>query len=81
MRIGMLYFAALRERAGTPRDELEVAAGARIEDALAAVLALRPALAPLGRGVRVARNLEFAQVTDLLCDGDELALLPPVSGG
>lgn len=81
MRVAVLYFASLRERAGTPRDELDLPPGATLGQAVAAAERLHPGLAPLGTGVRFARNLEFADRAVPLADGDEIALLPPVSGG
>lgn len=69
-------FAALRERAGTDRLELELPDGARVADALAAVDGLAGGL-PLVLAV----NREYAAPDQLLRPGDELAVVPPVSGG
>jgi len=69
-------FAALRERAGTDRLELELPDGARVRDALAAVDGLAEGL-PLVLAV----NREYAAPDRLLAPGDELAVVPPVSGG
>ena len=69
-------FAALRERAGTDRLELELPDGARVADALAAVDGLAAGL-PLVLAV----NREYAAADQLLHPDDELAVVPPVSGG
>ncbi len=69
-------FAALRERAGTDRLELELPDGARVADALAAVDGLAEGL-PLVLAV----NREYAAADQVLHPEDELAVVPPVSGG
>jgi MoaE-MoaD fusion protein len=75
-------FAILRERAGRDSVELRLPDGATVADALHA-LSERPALAePLARlTVRMAVNREYADADTPLSSGDELALVPPVSGG
>jgi molybdenum cofactor biosynthesis protein MoaC/molybdopterin converting factor subunit 1 len=82
MRVEVRLFAMLRERAGRDRLELELPEGATVADALDAagreggladVLAAMP--------VRVAVNREYAANDAPVSAGDELALIPPVSGG
>lgn len=81
-RIRVRLFAILRERAGAGELDLELPAGATVADALAE-LATRPGLAdPLARiEVATAVNREWAGPQTSLRAGDELALIPPVSGG
>src|SRR3954471_12546442 len=69
-------FAGLRERAGRSELELELPDDACVGDALAAVGDLTT-----GAPVVMAVNREYADVGDRLSPGDELALIPPVSGG
>ena len=69
-------FAALRDRAGTGQLELELPEGARVSDALAAVEGLAEGL-PLVLAV----NREYAAPEQVLHADDELAVVPPVSGG
>jgi molybdopterin synthase catalytic subunit len=76
MVVSVRLFAALRERAGRDRLELELPDGALVADALAAVDDLARDL-PLVLAV----NREYADPGDPLSPGDELALIPPVSGG
>jgi molybdopterin synthase catalytic subunit len=81
MRIRVRLFAMQRELAGTRQLELDLADGATIEDAWRALVGRVPALAP-GRGsVRFARNGAYAPPETRLADGDEVAMIPPVSGG
>ena len=81
MRVFVLYFASIRERVGRDRDELELPTGACVRDAVRAAQVLRPGLTPMDPSVRVARNLEFATYDEAVKEGDEIALIPPVSGG
>ncbi len=76
MVVHVRLFAALRERAGRDAIELELPDGALVSDALAAVDDLARDL-PLVLAV----NREYAAPGDALSPGDELALIPPVSGG
>ena len=82
MTISVRLFAILRERAGQDRIALELDTGATVDDALAA-LAREPGLAePLDRmAVAMAVNRDYASGDTELHAGDELALIPPVSGG
>jgi molybdopterin synthase catalytic subunit/molybdopterin converting factor small subunit len=76
MLVRVRLFAQLRERAGRSAIELELPEGARVSDALAAVGDLAAGI-PLVMAV----NREYASAGDLLHASDELALVPPVSGG
>jgi molybdopterin synthase catalytic subunit len=76
MHVRIRLFAMLRERAGTSELELELPEGARVRDALAAVEELAGGL-PLVMAI----NREYADADAPLAPGDELALIPPVSGG
>jgi molybdopterin synthase catalytic subunit len=76
MVVRVRLFAILRERAGTGELELELPEGARVADALESVGALADGL-PLVMAV----NREYADADATLHAGDELALIPPVSGG
>jgi MoaE-MoaD fusion protein len=80
MRVSVRLFAGLRERAGADRIEIELPEGARVADLLAA-MGETPvgALAP-GQCV-VALNREYAGADAVVGAGDEVALVPPVSGG
>lgn len=76
MEIAVRLFAGLRERAGTGARRLELADGARVSD-------VWPALG-LGNeppGLLYAVNRAYAGAETALADGDEVALIPPVSGG
>jgi MoaE-MoaD fusion protein len=76
MVVRIRLFAGLRERAGRDELELELPDGARVADALRAVDDLAA-----GVPLVMAVNREYASPGDVLSAGDELALIPPVSGG
>jgi molybdopterin synthase catalytic subunit len=76
MVVRIRLFAGLRERAGRGELELELPDGAVVADALAAVDDLAS-----GVPLVMAVNREYASPQDRLSAGDELALIPPVSGG
>jgi molybdopterin converting factor subunit 1 len=81
MRIKVLYFAVLRERRGAQSETLELPAGGDVAMALATIAKQHPQVASLLPRVQVAVNQVIAPATALLSDDDELALIPPVSGG
>ena len=78
MIVRVRLFAMLRERAGSGTLELELPDGATVADALAA-----PTVAQLAQELAcvLAVNREYALPATELREGDELALIPPVSGG
>jgi MoaD family protein len=74
-------FAIQRELAGTRAIDLELADGATVDDAWSALVERFPVLAPGRPSVRFAVNGAYAGAERALGDGDELACIPPVSGG
>jgi len=81
IRVHVRLFAMQRELAGTRGLDLSLPSGATIEDAWTEVVRLHPALAPGRPALRFARNGAYAPADTLLGGGDEVALIPPVSGG
>ena len=81
MLVKIRLFARLREIAGEAELEREVASPATAHDVWRALACDYPALAPYERTVSCAVNEEYARFTTPLGDGDEVAFLPPVSGG
>mmetsp|Transcript_34540 Transcript_34540/g.108473 ORF Transcript_34540/g.108473 Transcript_34540/m.108473 type:complete len:82 (+) Transcript_34540:55-300(+) len=81
MQVKVCLFASARERAGTSEERLDVDSGATTDD-LRRLLADRfPGLADLLPGCALARNGDYVTGTEPMAEGDELAVLPPVSGG
>jgi molybdopterin synthase catalytic subunit len=73
-------FASYREAAGVGHIEIELPADAKVRDAIRAVLREHPLVAE-GRQLVIARNRDYVDPDATLADGDEVALIPPVSGG
>src|SRR3569833_1161994 len=81
MNVKILYFAVLRERRGVSAETLDLPDGADVAMALAMIAKQNPGVAPLLPRAQVAVNQAIVAATTPLGEGDELALIPPVSGG
>lgn len=81
MTVSVKLFAAARELAGGDEVRIELPAGASAKVARAALAAQWPRLAPLAERSLLAVNAEYVAEKTLIHAGDELALIPPVSGG
>lgn len=79
MQLNVLLFASYAEALGAPSVALTLSDGASVEDVLSAVRAMAP-----GYGLPpalVAVNQEYASPRQMLSEGDEVAIIPPVAGG
>ena len=81
MRVEVLYFAVLRERVKSDGERLNLPDGATVAAARAVLSEAHPEIAALLPQVRSAVNRQMVGNEHTLCDGDELALIPPVAGG
>jgi molybdopterin converting factor subunit 1 len=81
IRVKVLFFGRLKEAVAAAEEFVEVAPGSRIEDLFASFIARRPELARYRSSLVASRNQEFAAWSTTLDAGDEVAFLPPVSGG
>jgi MoaE-MoaD fusion protein len=81
LRIRVRLFAMQRETAGMKELRIEVPLGSTVDDAWSAVVGVVPALAPGRTSLRFAVNGDYADPERPLADGDEVACIPPVSGG
>jgi len=79
--IKVLFFGRLKEIVGRAEDSSEVPEGASIEDLFTIYRASHPELADYRSSLIASRNQEFAAWSTPLQTGDEVAFLPPVSGG
>lgn len=80
MRVAVRLFATYREAAGRGHLELELPDGATVRDVVERVRDMYPLLRN-GRGIVAARNRDYVGLEEALLEGDEVALIPPVSGG
>jgi molybdopterin converting factor subunit 1 len=81
MRVRVRLFARLRDIAGAAELSRDVASGATIGDLWKQLAAEFPDLAPYERSISSAVNADYARMETKVGDGDEVAFLPPVSGG
>ncbi len=79
MRI--LLFSHLKQLAGKTELEWPVTGSLSSEELWARLLAECPSLAPYKPVVRLSKNWEYARPDETFIDADEVALIPPVSGG
>ena len=81
MRVSVRLFARLRDIAGAGELTRQVAPGATIATVWRDLASEFPDLAPYERSISSAVNLDYARMDCAVSDGDEIAFLPPVSGG
>jgi len=81
MRVRVLFFGVLKDLAGGGSEDAEFAEGADLRAVLDHYLAELPGMAKMAGSIVVARNHAFAAPATKIAEGDEIALLPPVSGG
>ena len=81
MRVTVKLFARLRDIAGTPELTRELAPGATIGAVWKGLAGEFPELAQYERSISSALNADYARMDAVVRDGDEVAFLPPVSGG
>ena len=81
MNIEVLFFASARDLTGVSQLQVELPDGADLKRLLRQLTQENPALEPVVKSARFARNEEFVDLSSPLEDGDQVAWLPPVSGG
>ena len=81
MRITVRLFARLRDIAGTAELARDIAPGSTIGSVWRQLASEYPGLEPYERSISGAVNADYARMDTPLKDGDEIAFLPPVSGG
>ena len=81
MRVTVRLFARLRDLAGSGELVREVPHPATVQSVWKALVADMPALGEYERTMSVAVNADYAKMSATVSDGDEVAFLPPVSGG
>ena len=81
MRVKVRFFAVLRERAGVSEITKEIAEGSTVGDLWEVLQCEYPKLAPAKRTFLYAVNRDYVGASRVLKDQDEVAFVPPVSGG
>jgi molybdopterin converting factor subunit 1 len=81
MELEVRFFALYRERAGRKTFPVRLSEGATVADLTSEVRRNFPMLAPPDVQIVVAVNAEYAEQETILRQGDDVCLIPPVSGG
>ncbi len=81
MKVTVKLFAIVRDRAGVSDVALDLPEGATIASAAGQLAKKFPAIEAFLPRCAFALNLEYTSISEPLKDGDELAVIPPVSGG
>ena len=81
MRIKVLFFGLVRDVVGLREDSLDIAEGGHLSDVFEHYAARFPRLREMSGSIVLALNQQFSAPSAPVADGDEVALLPPVSGG
>ncbi len=81
MRVNVKLFARLRDLVGASETVCEVREGAQVSDVWRALQSQHSGIAPYASSISAAVNADFARMDSEVRDGDEVAFLPPVSGG
>ena len=81
MTVKVLFFGPLKDVTGHSEDRLDLAEGSLLDGVFRHYAEKFPKLGEMARSIVMARNHEFADLSSPLTDGDEIAFLPPVSGG
>lgn len=81
MTVRVLYFARIREVLGLDAEEIEMVQGATVGDVLDGLAERYGIVQSMRTAIRAGVNDRYASREDVLSDGDEIALLSPVSGG
>lgn len=79
--VKVLFFGAAADRAGTRETTLPADPGSTLEELWSHLVKRHPDLSPMRDTLAFAVNGEYARMEERLSDGDEVAVLPPVSGG
>jgi len=81
MLVTVRYYAMLRDITGRSTEEIDVPQNSDGAALIKSVIDRYPRIAEYARFLRLATDMEYISETTTLTDGDEISLIPPVSGG
>ena len=81
MTVKVLFFASCRDIVGTGEDEMTLPAGATVAALVKQVVEAHPRFGEMAPSLMVSVNQEYVEGEGVLKEGDEVAFIPPVSGG
>ncbi|MDP6039639.1 MAG: molybdopterin converting factor subunit 1 [Candidatus Latescibacteria bacterium] len=81
MIVKVLFFASCRDLVGDSEREMTLEAGATVSDLISVIASEHPRFIEMAPSLMVSANQEYVERESELTDGDEVAFIPPVSGG
>ena len=81
MKVKTIFFAGCQDAVGKREMEVDINEGTTVEKLLEELIKDHPALEPMKKSVMLSVNMEYVSPDTILHDGDEFAIIPPVSGG
>ncbi len=81
MKVKVMFFGGIRDIVGMSEGELEIPSGMTAQDLVQRYCQDYPLFKSYAASTMIAVNLEFASPETLINNGDEIAFIPPVSGG
>jgi molybdopterin converting factor subunit 1 len=81
MTVNVLLFALCSDIVGSRKLDVEVTPGQSVQDLLSDLISKYPKLGQMERSLMISVNQSYVDRAQLLEDGDEVAMIPPVSGG
>ena len=81
VRIRILYFATVRDATGIKMESIDLSKDTTISEMLSKISMIYPKLKHILNNIQISVNYRIVDFNTVLKDGDEVALLPPISGG
>jgi molybdopterin converting factor subunit 1 len=81
IRINLLYFAFVKDKTGIEFELLDLPSDTTVKSLIKIILEKYPSLSNLMDMIQISVNYKIVDVDTILKDGDEVAFLPPISGG
>ena len=81
VRISILYFATVKDATGIRMESIDLSNDTSIREMLSKISIIYPKLKHILNNIQISVNYRIVDLNTVLKDGDEVALLPPISGG
>jgi molybdopterin converting factor subunit 1 len=81
VRISILYFATVKDATGIRMESIDLSNDTSIREMLSKISTIYPKLKHILNNIQISVNYKIVDLNTVLKEGDEVALLPPISGG